>query len=74
VHVPTLFLSGRRDHRLPLETSQKPFFTLLGIAPGDEKHVIYEAGHDSLPRGQLVRAWRLDRYLGPPAQARASAR
>ena len=76
VRVPTLLLSGRHDYLLPLETSQKPFFTLLGTAPGDKKHVIYEAGHDSLPRTQLAReslAW-LDRYLGQPAQARAAAR
>jgi dienelactone hydrolase len=69
VTIPVLMLNGRHDYVLPYETSQKPLFRLLGTAPADKKHVVYDAGHDPLPRSQFVReilAW-LDRYMGVPA-------
>ncbi len=67
VHMPTLMLNGRHDYIFPFETSQKPLFELLGTPAAHKRHVVYEAGHDPLPRSQLVREildW-LDRYLGP---------
>ena len=66
VKIPVLMLNGRYDFFFPSETSQKPFFTLLGSPPNDKRWILYEGGHD-VPRTQLIReslAW-LDRYLGP---------
>ena len=42
-------LNGRYDHFFPAETSQLPFFRLLGTPDKDKKHVIYETGHADLP-------------------------
>ena len=59
-------LNGRWDIDVPLETQQR-FFELLGTPPADRQHVLFEAGHGTLPHNQLVRAtldW-YDRYLGP---------
>jgi dienelactone hydrolase len=69
VKIPILMLNGRHDYVFPFETSQKPLFDLLGTPPANRRHVVYDAGHDPLPRNQFVReilAW-LDRYLGPVA-------
>jgi formylglycine-generating enzyme required for sulfatase activity/dienelactone hydrolase len=66
VKIPVLMLNGRHDYVLPFETSQKPLFDLLGTPAAHKRHVVYDAGHDPLPRSQFVReilAW-LDRYLG----------
>jgi dienelactone hydrolase len=66
ITVPTLMLNGRFDHYFPVETSQKPFFRLLGTPPAQKRQVIAEAGH-FVPRNQLIGEsldW-LDRYLGP---------
>jgi formylglycine-generating enzyme required for sulfatase activity/dienelactone hydrolase len=68
ITIPVLMLNGRHDYVLPAETSQRPLFNLLGTPPADKRHVIYDAGHDPLPRSQFIReilAW-LDRYFGPP--------
>jgi len=62
-------MTGRHDYVFPFETSQKPLFQSLGTAAADKRHVVFDAGHDPLPRSQVVReilAW-LDRYLGVPA-------
>lgn len=64
--VPVLMLNGKNDHYFPIETSQKPFFRLLGTPPERKRHVIYEGGH-FVPRTQLIvetLGW-LDKYLGP---------
>jgi len=63
---PILMLNGRWDIDVPLETQQR-FFELLGTPPADKQHMLFEAGHGTLPHNQLVRAsldW-YDRYLGP---------
>ncbi len=67
VKIPVLMLNGRHDYVLPFETSQKPLFDLLGTPPANRRHVVYDAGHDPLPRNQFVREILafLDRYLGP---------
>ncbi|MEP6801879.1 MAG: protein kinase [Acidobacteriota bacterium] len=66
VHVPTLMINGRYDHFFPVESSQKPFFRLLGTPEADKKYVLYETGH-APPRKEVIREsldW-LDKYLGP---------
>jgi dienelactone hydrolase len=66
VRVPLLMLNGRYDHFFPVESSQIPFFKLLGTPEKDKRQVIYETGH-AVPRKEFIREsldW-LDRYLGP---------
>ena len=66
VTVPVLMLNGRYDFFFPVETSQKPFFDLLGTPPEHKKMFVYDKGH-SVPRTELIKEtlnW-LDRYLGP---------
>ena len=63
--TPVLMLNGKYDFFFPYETSQRPFFEMLGTGREDKKIIAYERGH-SVPRTQLVKealAW-LDRYLG----------
>jgi eukaryotic-like serine/threonine-protein kinase len=65
VRIPTLMLNGRYDDIFRLETSQLPFFRLLGTPPEHKRHVLYDDGH-WVPRDQFIReslTW-LDRYLG----------
>ena len=67
VKMPVLMLSGRHDYVFPYDTSQRPLFELLGTPPAEKRHVVFDAGHDPLPRSQIIReiaAW-LDKYLGP---------
>jgi hypothetical protein len=50
----------------PYETSQVPYFELLGTPDGLKKLVVHEAGH-SFPNTDRAReslAW-LDQHLGP---------
>lgn len=66
VRMPVLMLNGRYDHYFPLESSQLPFFRLLGTPPADKRHVVSEGGHQ-VPRTVVIGetlAW-LDKYLGP---------
>ena len=66
VRIPVLMLNGKYDFFFPYETSQRPYFELLGTKPPDKRIVVDEAGH-AFPRTDLAReslAW-LDRYLGP---------
>jgi formylglycine-generating enzyme required for sulfatase activity/dienelactone hydrolase len=66
VTVPVLMLDAKYDNYFPIETSQKPFFRLLGTPADRKRYVVYEGGH-ILPRTQLITeslAW-LDKYLGP---------
>jgi pimeloyl-ACP methyl ester carboxylesterase len=66
VYQPVLMLNGKHDMFFPLETSQKPMFSLLGTAPKDKKFIVYEAGH-LVPRTDLIKEslnW-FDHYLGP---------
>ena len=65
--LPVLMLGGRSRLHFPLETSQKPLFSLFATPARDKRLVIFEnAGHVP-PRIELIREvldW-LDRYLGP---------
>ncbi len=66
ITAPVLMLNGRFDHYFPVETSQRPFFRLLGTPPAQKRQVIADGGH-FVPRNQLIGEsldW-LDRHLGP---------
>ena len=65
VKVPVVMVNGRYDAELPVESSQMPFFRLLGTPDKDKRHVVGESGHPAL-RQDVVREtldW-LDKYLG----------
>lgn len=54
------------DMELPLETSVKPFYNLLGTSEKDKRLILYETDHN-LSLNEVVKEslnW-LDRYLGP---------
>jgi len=64
VRQPMLMVNGRYDLRVPYETSQRPFFQLLGSA--EKRHAVFDFGH-MVPfdvAGREMNAW-LDRHLGP---------
>lgn len=66
VRTPTLMLNGRHDIVFPYETSQQPFFRLLGTPSEHKKLFAYPSSHD-VPMQDMVRetlGW-LDKYLGP---------
>jgi cephalosporin-C deacetylase-like acetyl esterase len=66
IKTPVLMLNGKYDFFFPHETSQLPFYMLLGTQKEDKKIFVYEGGH-SVPGTQVARealAW-LDKYLGP---------
>ncbi len=66
VQAPVLMLNGKYDFFFPYETSQVPFYELLGTPKDHKKLVVYEFGH-AIPATDRAReslAW-LDRYLGP---------
>jgi formylglycine-generating enzyme required for sulfatase activity/dienelactone hydrolase len=66
VTMPTLLLNGRFDFFSPEDTTQVPFFNLLGTQADQKRRVVYDTGHN-IPRPDLIREsldW-LDRYLGP---------
>ena len=64
--LPVLMLNGRHDIVFPLEL-QQAYYRMLGTPAEHKRHVVYDAGHLSWPRGEFVREnldW-LDQYLGP---------
>jgi cephalosporin-C deacetylase-like acetyl esterase len=66
VKIPVIMLNGKYDNYFPVETSQKPMFSLFGTPLTQKKYVLYETGH-FVPRNQLIKEsldW-LDKYLGP---------
>ncbi len=66
VRIPVIMLNGKYDFFFPVESSQKPFFRLIGTLPENKKYIVYEGGH-FVPRTQLIAeslTW-FDRYLGP---------
>jgi hypothetical protein len=49
-----------------VESTQEPFYQLLGSRKDQKKHLLYETGHN-IPRNELIKEtinW-LDEYLGP---------
>jgi pimeloyl-ACP methyl ester carboxylesterase len=70
VRIPTLMLNGRYDFGLPIETSQRPLFVLLGSPAEHKRHAILEFGHALVIEAvaREILPW-LDRYLGPIVHA-----
>ncbi|HKW76894.1 MAG TPA: protein kinase [Terriglobales bacterium] len=64
--LPVLMINGRYDFMIPLETCQEPLFKLLGAAPQEKMHVLFDTGHapPQLPVMKEALDW-LDKYLGP---------
>jgi formylglycine-generating enzyme required for sulfatase activity/dienelactone hydrolase len=66
VKQPVLMVNGRYDFFCPVQSSQEPFFRLLGSRSDQKKHVLYDSSHN-LPRNEFIKEslhW-LDQYLGP---------
>jgi len=66
VKQPVLMLNGQYDFFFPVESTQDPFYRLLGSRKEQKKRLLYETGHN-LPRNELIKEtlnW-LDQYLGP---------
>jgi len=66
VKQPVLMLNGHYDFFFPVESTQDPFYRLLGSKKDQKKHLLYETGHN-IPRNELIKEtlnW-LDQYLGP---------
>ncbi len=66
VTIPVLMLNGKYDFFFPYETSQLPYYELLGTPQEHKKLVLHETGH-AFPNTDMVRetlTW-LDEYLGP---------
>ncbi|MFQ5652952.1 MAG: SUMF1/EgtB/PvdO family nonheme iron enzyme, partial [bacterium] len=66
VTLPVLMLNGKHDFYFPYETSQRPFFQLMGTPANQKKWLVYDGSH-TVPTTELVKeslAW-LDHYLGP---------
>ena len=66
VKQPVLMLNGRYDFFFPVESTQKPFYQLLGSKKDQKKHLIYDTSHN-IPRNELIKeslSW-YDQYLGP---------
>ena len=66
VTAPTLMINGEFDFFFPVETSQKPFYDLLGTPVEHKRYVVYPGSH-SVPRREQIKevlAW-LDRYSKP---------
>jgi len=66
VKQPVLMLNGRYDFFFPVESTQDPFYKLLGSKKDQKKHLLFDTGHN-IPRNELIKQtldW-LDQYLGP---------
>jgi eukaryotic-like serine/threonine-protein kinase len=64
IKQPTLMLNGKYDFFFPVQSTQDPFYQLLGAK--QKKHLLYESGH-VVPRNELIKEtlnW-LDEYAGP---------
>jgi formylglycine-generating enzyme required for sulfatase activity/dienelactone hydrolase/predicted Ser/Thr protein kinase len=64
---PVLMINGRYDWTFPPVSSSNPLFDLIGTAPADKRHVLFDTPHDVRVRREdltkEVLAW-LDAYLG----------
>ena len=64
VTQPTLLFNGHYDFFFPVDSTQLPFFNLLGTK--QKKRIMYETGHN-VPRNELIKEsldW-YDQWLGP---------
>jgi cephalosporin-C deacetylase-like acetyl esterase len=69
VKQPVLMLNGRYDFFFPVDSTQEPFYQMLGSKKDQKKHLIYDTSHN-IPRNELIKEstnW-LDQYLGPVSQ------
>ncbi|MHC5109273.1 MAG: alpha/beta hydrolase family protein [Planctomycetota bacterium] len=66
VEIPMLMLNGKYDFFFPCETSQVPFYELLGTPAEHKTFVVHETGHafPQTNRALETLEW-LDKYLGP---------
>jgi dipeptidyl aminopeptidase/acylaminoacyl peptidase len=65
VKIPTLMLNGKYDSSLPVETSSRPMFELLGTPTEHKELKLYDTDHVP-PINETIRetlAW-FDKYLG----------
>ena len=66
VTIPVLMMNGKYDFFFPVETSQQPFYDLLGTPEENKEWKLVEASH-GVGRFEVAKEagpW-LDRYLGP---------
>jgi len=66
VKMPVLMINGKCATRIPVETSIKPMYRLLGTARKDKRLMLFDTDHIA-PRIDIIRetlSW-LDKYLGP---------
>jgi len=66
VKQPVLMLNGHYDFFFPEQSTQVPFYNLLGSRKDQKKRAVYDTGH-AIPRNELIKEtlnW-LDLYLGP---------
>ncbi|HEY2361662.1 MAG TPA: protein kinase [Candidatus Angelobacter sp.] len=66
VQQPVLMLNGRYDFFFPVDSTQEPFYQMLGSKKEQKKHLIFETSHN-IPRNELIKeslSW-FDQYLGP---------
>lgn len=71
VRLPTLMINGHHDFNFPFETSQQPFFDLLGTPAEHKRMITLDWGH--LPPGytdvsRAMLGWA-DERLGPVAES-----
>ena len=69
VRIPVLMINGSQDYNFPVETSQRPFFELLGTDPEYKEHLLLDWGHLPPNYTDVVRAYLnwADRWLGAVA-------
>ncbi len=66
VKQPTLMLNGHYDFFFPVDSTQLPFYNLLGSKKDQKKRIQYDTGHN-IPRNELIKEtlnW-FDLWLGP---------
>jgi eukaryotic-like serine/threonine-protein kinase len=66
IRIPTLLMDGRYDLYYQVESTQRPFFALLGAPPQHKRHVIFEDSGHVPPRTNVIREvlqW-LETHLG----------
>jgi len=65
--LPFLLINGRYDFNFPPETSQTPYFELLGTPSDNKHHLVLDWGHIPPHFTEVIRAcldWA-ERWLGP---------
>ena len=61
-------INGRNDSLLPLDSSQKPMYQLLGTPEEHKHHIVVDEGTHTVPQDKLEKETIhfLDRYSGKP--------